>query len=416
MDSIIQPKGKNIITLSFVFLSLFVFHYGSVIFLGEINSFNKITYAIYAILISLVFFYEKYRSKSKINKSIFQAGLWLIPIYILYSFLINKNSLNLGWFIGDFIVIWSIILSILLGSSKKIEILNKDFLDKLMLILFIILLLDFLMIFTIGTEGKIRSFSRLIIVPSFYIYRYFETKKINNLYIILICFALAVISNMRYAFIVMFLMLMMYSVFYYKERIISFLSFRNISFGFFILFFTTFILYQNNILQKWSFYYLFVPAFQGELGIVNVFIGRIYEVQDAYNEHIRHFNIGSIFFGNGLGASYTPNEWVNFFIKDFSSQGAVSDNIKRHILHFGPMRFYFRYGIIGLGLIFYIIYKNLNHLAISLKNQSFNIGLFFSVTLFLYLLRFPLQPIFNDPMLLFCLMGFFTYYKKVDND
>ena len=416
MDSIIQPKDKNIITLSFAFLSLFLFHYGSVVFLGEINSFNKITYGIYALLISLVFFYEKYRSKSKINKSIFQTGLLLLPIYILYSFLINKNYLDLGWFIGDFVVIWSIILSILLGSIKKIEILNEDFLDKLMLLLFIILLIDFLMIFTIGTEGKIRSFSRLIIVPSFYIYRYFQTKKIKNLYIILTCFTLSIISNMRYAFIVMFLMLMMYSVFYYKERIISFLSFRNIFFGFFILLFTAFILYQNNILQKWSFYYLFVPAFQGELGIVNVFIGRIYEVQDAYNQHISQFNIGSILFGNGLGASYTPNEFLRFFVTDFSSEGAVSENIKRHIIHFGPMRFYFRYGIIGIGLISYIIYKNLNHLVVSLKNQSFSIGLFFSITLFLYLLRFFLQPIFNDPILLFCLLGFFTYYKKVDND
>jgi len=221
---------------------------------------------------------------------------------------------------------------------------------------------------------------------------------------------------MRYAFIIMLLIFVIYTLFDYKERILSFLNLRNILISTLGIFFIVFILYQNNILQLWSFYYLFVPAFQGEYGIVNVFLGRFYEVQDAYNQHISQFNIGSIFFGNGLGASYLPNEFLKFFITDYSSEGAVSENIRRHIVHFGPMRFYFRYGLIGVGLVVYIFYKNLSHLAKSFKKQSLDLGFFFSVTLLLYLLRFVLQPIFNDPMLLLCLLGFFTYQYQNQND
>ena len=416
MDSLIQSKDNNILTLSVVFFILFIFHYMSVIFFGEINFFNKITYAIYSILISLVFFYEKYHSNWVIDKYRFQIVLWVVSIYFLYSFLINKSTFNLSWFIGDFLVIWSIIISISLGVFKKISIVKEDFVSRLIFFLFIILLIDFAVVFFIGTEGKIRSFSRLIIVPSFYIYQYFKTKNKNNLYIFITCFFLAIISNMRYAFVIMLVMIMIYGSYYYKKRIMSFLSFKNILIGLFFIYFIIFILNQNNILEAWSFNQLFVPAFQGELGIVNVFLGRYYEVIDAYNQHINQFNVGSIFFGNGLGAHYEVNEYMNFFVKDFTSEGALSENMTRHIVHFGPMRFYFRYGIFGIGLITYIFYKNLIHLGRSFRDKSFNIGLFFSVSLFLYLLRFVLQPIFNDPMLLFCLLGFFTYHNKVDND
>jgi len=416
MDSIIQPNDKKILGFSVFFLILFTLHYGSVIFLGEINSFNKITYGIYAFSILLIFFYELYHSTWKINRLMFQIILWTTSIYILYSFLINKNFFDLSWFIGDLIVISAIIFSMLLGRVQKIQIVKEDFLDRIIFILFVILIIDFLTNIIVGSDIKIRSFARLIIVPSFYTYQFFKTKKINYLYIIITCFIMSLISNMRYAFIIMLLIFVIYTLFDYKERILSFLNLRNILISTLGIFFIVFILYQNNILQLWSFYYLFVPAFQGEYGIVNVFLGRFYEVQDAYNQHISQFNIGSIFFGNGLGASYLPNEFLKFFITDYSSEGAVSENIRRHIVHFGPMRFYFRYGLIGLGLVVYIFYKNLSHLAKSFKKQSLDLGFFFSVTLLLYLLRFVLQPIFNDPMLLLCLLGFFTYQYQNQND
>lgn len=207
-------------------------------------------------------------------------------------------------------------------------------------------------------------------------------------------------------------MIAFYSTFFFRSKILNFINLKNSITFIFSSLLLLFILYENNILQLWSFYYLFAPAFQGELGIVNVYLGRIYEVQDAYNQYLSQFNLGSVFFGNGFGASYQPNEFMRFFVRDYSSEGAIYENLRRHIIHFGPVRFFFRYGLIGLLLIIYIFYKNILMLYKIFKNNSFGVDLFFSLTLFLYLLRFFLQPIFNDIMILFCLTGFFIFIKQ----
>ena len=200
------------------------------------------------------------------------------------------------------------------------------------------------------------------------------------------------------------MMIILYSLFYYKGRILQFFNLKNIFISILTLIALLVFLFQSNIIYNWTFYYLFVPAFQGELGIFNVVIGRLYEVQDAYNQFFEQFNLGSIFFGNGFGASYQPNEFLRFFVIDYASAGAVQENLSRHIIHFGPVRFFFRYGLIGISLISYIFYRVIKELVKLFKGRLFDLNLFFSLTLFLYLLRFFIQPIFNDIMIIFCLI------------
>ena len=397
--------------LTKVFFSIFFIHYGSVIFLGEINSINKITFGLYVLFIFYILLKHFFDSKLQISNTLLQLIIWSSITFILYSFFLNKIQINFGWFIGDFLVLYSIIFSMLLGHFVYPSIFSEDTFEKIMIFLFVILIFDFIYSISFAEEAKIRSISRLIIVPSFFIFKFFKTRIKKYLYLTIACFLMSIISNMRYAFVIMILMIIFYSIFFYKSKIFNFINLKNSIAFIFSSLVLLFILYENNILQLWSFYYLFAPAFQGELGIVNVFLGRIYEVQDAYNQYLTKFNLGSLFFGNGFGASYQPNEFMRFFVKDFSSEGAIYENLRRHIIHFGPARFFFRYGSIGLLLIMYIFYKNILMLYKIFKKNSFDVDLFFSLTLFLYLLRFFLQPIFNDIMILFCLTGFFIFIK-----
>ena len=397
--------------LTKVFFSIFFIHYGSVIFLGEINSVNKITFGLYVLFIFYILLKHFFDRKLQISNTLLQLIIWSSITFILYSFFLNKTQMNFGWFIGDFLVFYSIIFSMLLGHFVYPSIFSEDTFEKIMIFLFVILIFDFIYSISFTEEAKIRSISRLIIVPSFFIFKFFKERENKYLYLTIPCFIMAIISNMRYAFVIMILMIIFYSIFFYKSKIFNFINLKN-SIAFILSSLVLlFILYENNILQLWSFYYLFSPAFQGELGIVNVFLGRIYEVQDAYNQYLSQFNLGSLFFGNGFGASYQPNEFMRFFVKDFSSEGAIYENLRRHIIHFGPARFFFRYGLIGLLIIMYIFYKNILMLYKIFKNDSFGVDLFFTLTLFLYLLRFFLQPIFNDIMILFCLTGFFIFIK-----
>ena len=190
-----------------IFFTVFVIHYGSVILLGEINSINRITYGIYTIFIFLLLIKHFNNYEIKLNSNRLQFILWLSIIFILYSFFINKAYLNLSWFVGDFLVFYSIIFSMVLGYYFKPEIFERSILENLMVILFFILITDSIFSLFFIDESKIRSFSRLIIIPSFFIFQLFNTKENKYFYATLFCFFLAIVSNMRYAFVIMILMI-----------------------------------------------------------------------------------------------------------------------------------------------------------------------------------------------------------------
>ena len=397
-----------------IFFTIFIVHYGSILFLGEINSVNRITYGLYVIFIFFILINQLYLSELKIRLVKYQFLLFSFAIFFLYSFFVNRLSFSISWFVGDFLVFFGIIFSILLGYFFKSEIFNSEFIKKLTLVLFVILVMNFVISIFFIDEARIRSFSRLIIVPSFFIYQMFKTKENIYLYLVLICFAMSIVSNTRYAFIIMLLMILLYSTFFFRKNIYTFLSIKNIFTALLSLIVIIYILLQNNILQNWSFYYLFTNELLGNLGIVNVFLGRAFEVQDAITEFSKNFNLLSIFFGNGFGASYEMNEMWNFYFREYTSEGAISSDLRRHIIHFGPVRFFFRYGLLGIFLIFYIFYITLKTLSSVFSKKTNDLELFFSITLLMYLLRFFIQPIFNDIIILFCLSGL-SYYRNLKN-
>ena len=108
------------------------------------------------------------------------------------------------------------------------------------------------------------------------------------------------------------------------------------------------------------------------------------------------------------------NEMWNFYFREYTSEGAISSDLRRHIIHFGPVRFFFRYGLLGIFLIFYIFYITLKTLSSVFSKKTNDLELFFSITLLMYLLRFFIQPIFNDIIILFCLSGL-SFYRNLKN-
>ena len=399
-----------------ILFSVFIVHYGSYLYLGQITAINKITFGLYVIFIFLILINKLYLSELKIGLFKYQFLLLVFSSLFLYSFFLNRSNLNISWFLGDVMVFFGIIFSMLLGHFFKLEIFNSGIIKRLCAMLFVILVLNVTISILFIDEPRIRSVSRLIFLPSFFIYQMFKTKEKIYLYLTLICFLLSILSNTRYAFVVMLLMVLLYSIFFYRKNIYNLLSLKNILTSVTLFIFIIYILLQNNILQQWSFYVLFTPELMGNLGIINVFLGRVFEVQDAYSELIKNFNLFSIFFGNGFGASYEMNELWNFYFQQYAHEGSVSSENRRHVLHFGPARFFFRYGLVGIFLVLYILYTNLKTLFIIYSKKTNDLELFFAITLLMYLIRFPLQPIFNDIIILYCLSGMLNHrhFKDVN--
>ena len=152
--------------LTKVFFSIFFIHYGSVIFLGEINSVNKITFGLYVLFIFYILLKHFFDRKLQISNTLLQLIIWSSITFILYSIYLNKTQMNFGWFIGDFLVFYSIIFSMLLGHFVYPSIFSEDTFEKIMIFLFVILILDFIYSISFAEEAKIRSISRLIIAKS----------------------------------------------------------------------------------------------------------------------------------------------------------------------------------------------------------------------------------------------------------
>ena len=73
-----------------------------------------------------------------------------------------------------------------------------------MTFLFVVLTLDFTNSILFGDEVKIRSFSRLIIVPSFFIFKFLKTRTNKYLYLTIACFLRSVFqkSERDFAFVI----------------------------------------------------------------------------------------------------------------------------------------------------------------------------------------------------------------------
>lgn len=125
---------------------------------------------------------------------------------------------------------------------------------------------------------------------------------------------------------------------------------------------------------------------------------RVYEVVDVVSYMRQKEASWRWATGFGAGATYRPNLY-NFVRGNGPARDyQVTDDDLRHIIHFGPTRIYFRYGIVGLLAVIM--------LQVLLVMDAWRIGVrgegrdphFVTVVIAvqLYLLRWPLEPVFVD--------------------
>ena len=109
-----------------ILFSVFIVHYGSYLYLGQITTINKITFGLYVIFIFLILINKLYLSELKIGLFKYQFLLLVFSSLFLYSFFLNRSNLNISWFLGDVMVFFGIIFSMLLGHFFKLEIFNSS--------------------------------------------------------------------------------------------------------------------------------------------------------------------------------------------------------------------------------------------------------------------------------------------------
>ena len=395
----------EIISLVFVLL-----YYGSVVVIGggEINFFNKLIYPFY-VLFLFIFLISKFYTREFISYEYKKIILfiWCITIYLNYSIIMNYADLNIAWLLGDFSVIICLLLSIFIG--KKVDIFKNinNYFKYLVFLLFILMSLDFIVNYN-PDEGQLRMYSRLMIVPAFFLYQ--TITKSSKIYfsLYLICLILSIFTNMRYAFIMTVFLMFIFFVLFVRKYLSNIFKVKNILFfiSLAILFFLT-LLSDDAFLERWRFFKLFSSDINtNQIGLISTFAVRYFEVVDTISHIKNTFNPLTVFFGNGAGAAFKAdlfwtwanNEWYN--IDSFSSQS------HKHILHFGPMRVFFRYGVLGLIIVGIFFTDLVRHMKISY--HKLNINFVILISLISLSLRFVIQPIFNDLLMSILIIAFYN--------
>ncbi len=404
-----SPNYFEIISFLFVLL-----YYGSVVIIGggEINFFNKFIFPFYVLFLFWYLFSKYYRKDffaSQFNKLIF--FVWLITIYFNYSILVNYSDLNIPWLLGDLAVIVCLLLSIIIG--KKINPFKdiKNYINTLVYLLFSLILLDFLFNYD-PQEGQLRMYSRLMIVPTYFLYQFFTKKENIYFFLYLVCLILSIFTNMRYPFMMtsflLFLFISLFSINFLKDLFkTKNLLYLLIFIGVLTMTYSS----ENSFFMRWRFFQLFSSdVTTNQVGLISTFAVRYFEVVDTISHIKNTFNPFTIFFGNGAGAAFKAdlfwtwanNDWYN--INSFSSQS------NKHILHFGPVRIFFRYGIFGLILVGIFFVDLIRYI----KNYYSKVDLSFviAISLFVLSLRFFIQPIFNDLLMSILIIAFYSVEKN----
>ena len=169
--------------------------------------------------------------------------IWCITIYLNYSIIMNYADLNIAWLLGDFSVIICLLLSIFIG--KKVDIFKNinNYFEYLVFLLFILMSLDFIVNYN-PDEGQLRMYSRLMIVPAFFLYQ--TITKSSKIYfsLYLICLILSIFTNMRYAFIMTVFLMFIFFVLFVRKYLSNIFKVKNILFFIslaILFFFNTFI-------------------------------------------------------------------------------------------------------------------------------------------------------------------------------
>tara|TARA_Y100001980_G_C14502548_1_gene278384 strand:- start:94 stop:657 length:564 start_codon:yes stop_codon:yes gene_type:complete len=169
---------------------------------------------------------------------------------------------------------------------------------------------------------------------------------------------------------------------------------------------------ENIFFTRWRVLDLFsIDINTSQLGLIASFSSRYFEVVDTISHIKNTLNPFTIFFGNGAGAAFKADlYWIWAFNDYYDVSKSFTSQSHKHIIHFGPLRFFFRYGLLGLIIIGVFLMDVIKFIKNNYHSNNLNFAI--AITLFALSLRFFIQPIFNDIMISILIIFFYSIQRK----
>jgi len=139
---------------------------------------------------------------------------------------------------------------------------------------------------------------------------------------------------------------------------------------------------------------------------------RLVEFSDVWQTFSAASNGLQWLFGFGYGATYNMNEVYSVLTIERIDAGRLSAEGLAHVIHFGPLRILFRYGLLGLAIVLAIIVVILKDVFALLRygppRHASPLFPVFLLAVYAYLFRFLLHPIGNEIIFAYALGGYFA--------
>jgi len=136
---------------------------------------------------------------------------------------------------------------------------------------------------------------------------------------------------------------------------------------------------------------------------------RLAELRDVWATFWSSSNVLQRVLGFGYGATYNMNELYTALTLDALDKGRLSAEGLAHVIHFGPMRILFRYGLLGLLVVLWLLTMIVRD-ALALARGDFATADWrlpvFVLAVYAYGFRFLLHPVGNELSFAYTLGGY----------
>ena len=380
-----------------VFLSLLVIYDSQSPRFMENQKMIQAVFYSYTFLLAMAFIISR---RAKINKYLF-FGIVLSSFGLMKS--IVSSHYHFTWIIGDFLLVTSPIMIAISAYYRPNLFINRIF----WFMVIIALLASFIAFFfpDISDRNRFEAPSIFIITTISYLLLTSDYKKYR---IVTICLyflivILAWLSQWRFNFMLTLLCpVFIIALHYGINRVFVISTFLFLAGGSMIFFSGDWI---TSTIQQSRFAFIY----QGGIANDSSLMFRFFEAAAVLQFCIDNWNIFDYIFGGGHGAWFDGRALSTLAYSEYFDDKIYDGQIRVHNIHIGFIAIFFRYGILGIALLIYLLYKIWKYL-LRIRDFPIEIRILTSSTFIYFITQLTLYNMSNTILFTFVVGSFLGIY------
>lgn len=397
-DIVPNKKVFNICIFLFVFLLslLVIYDAQSPRFIDGQKMMQAVFYS-YTFLLAMLIVLAR---RARINKFLF-IGTLLSSLGLIKS--VTSNHYHLNWILGDFLLMTSPIMIAIAVYYRPHLFINRVF-WWIVLAAFTASLIAFLFP-DISDRNRFEAPSILIIttISYFLITGDFKRYRLISICVYFLIVALAWFSQWRFNFMLTLLCpIFIMTIQYGLKKLIIYIPLLLLVVGFVIFLNQDLII---SIIEQSRFSNIFIGGISSDGSLMF----RFFEAAAVLQYCIDNWNIFDYVFGGGHGAWFDGGALSSLAQTKYLDDKIFNGQIRVHNIHIGFIAIFYRYGLVGIIILVYLLKKIWNYL-LKIREFPIEIRILTTSTFIYFLTQLTLYNMANTVLFTFVVGSFFGAY------